>query len=174
MCEYHGPLPRRRAADDGALPRLPALALARVEPPRLILLARRLNLRLAAGPLAAGLPDTAAGRLARARDCAASLIRLAQGTPPSPALLRPLLDGYAQRCGEAERGYWLDCAGDALNRAGLDAPDRLALWRWLDILSLRLLHARARTAGATVRHLHPPPPAPCPPACPKADAAHRA
>lgn len=84
MCEYHGPLPGRRAADDSALPRLPALSLDRVDHARLILLARHLHLRLAAGPLAAGLPDSAAGRLTRVRDCAASLIRLANGSAANP------------------------------------------------------------------------------------------
>lgn len=167
MCEYHGPLPGRRAADDSALPRLPALSLDRVDHARLILLARHLHLRLAAGPLATGLPDSAAGRLTRVRDCAASLIRLANGSAANPALLRPLLDGYARRCSEKERKAWLDCAGAALNHARLGATEHMALWRWFEILSLRLLHARA-AADPALRYLYPP--RPTVPAGPPADA----
>lgn len=156
MCEYHGPVGARRGSPSALdLPGLPVLDLVCIDEARLIVLARRLHLRLCAGPLGQRLPDTAAQRLTRLRDSTNSLIRLSRGAAASPALLRPLIEGYESHCSEHERRLWLHCVDDALASAGLPPAARAGLWRWFEILSLRLLHRRA-AALATVRYLFPP------------------
>lgn len=154
MCEYHGPFPSRRRAP-AALPALPSLAAGRIDAARMIVLARRLHLRLSATALAHRLPATPAQRLAQGRDYAAVLVRLGRGEAASPALLRVLLQGFEAALGEPERRLWLTCAAEALHHAGLDAASGSTVWRWFEILSLRMRHPRA-IRGACVRYLYPP------------------
>jgi len=154
MCEYRGSLPRRALPMPAPMPALPCLASVEVEEARLIVLGRRLHLRLATCPLGQRLSPTVALRLQRYRAATASLVCLCGGYPPDEELLQPLLEGLEQCCTEAERLMWLECVADALQVSRLPAAAANRLWRWFEVLSLRLL--RPAVVFAQLRYLHPP------------------
>lgn len=154
MCEYRAPRPGHWGATSTTTIHLPSLRGISASDARLRAFALHLQVGLSTGPLNPRQPPTGTLRLSRCRAIAACLGSLRDGGSVTPDSLEPLLDRLAQHCTEAERRHWLECAHAALQAAEVRADDGGRLWRWLEILSLRLLHRRAAEM-ATVRYLHP-------------------
>lgn len=154
MCDHHGPIREHGIAHLPHWPALSRLSLGRTDETTLRRFALCFQAMLISGPLAHRRASSAIQRLAYCREIVFALLRATHDRQDATAASRILLEGLMQRCGEHERRHWLECACMAMSRSGMAPDAKLQLWRWLETLSLHMLHRRAARM-AMVRYLHP-------------------